>query len=45
MITNAFDIDCIRGYHFFNQVWQPTIGEILIGAHEGNFTGERQMFA
>ena len=25
-----------RGYHFFHQVWQPTIGEVHIGAHEDN---------
>ena len=37
VITNVFDIEiCIRGYHFYNQIWQPTIGEILIGAHEDN---------
>ena len=37
VITNAFDIEiCIRGYHFFNQIWLPTIGEILNGVHEDN---------
>ena len=36
-IANAFDIDiCVRGYHFFNQIWQPTIGENLLGVHENN---------